>query len=73
MIKKTRIKKLLNCLQEQLYVILSKYNYDQNSVDCQKMNDDDYKLYIVLDKNIQLYREILQSTENVVLYENRNN
>ena len=70
-INKTRIKKLKQSLEAQLDFLLNKYSAKPETIECEKMEPNDYQLYVALDDNIQLYREILGDIGNVTVVENR--
>jgi hypothetical protein len=53
-----RIAKYQKSLQSQLDLILARYNADENTIDCKKMNDSDYELYLSIDNAIQTLKEI---------------
>lgn len=47
--------------QEAADFLLKKYNCDEFSIDCTKMSDADYQIYIALDKTIQTMKQILMN------------
>lgn len=51
-INKTRIKKLKQSLEAQLDSILNKYSAKPGTIECEKMEPNDYQLYVALDDSV---------------------
>jgi hypothetical protein len=70
-INKTRIKAEKKKLALNLDAILAKYNFDDLNGSLAQLSDSDFNLYIALDSTISLFSEILSSTSDVLIIENR--
>jgi hypothetical protein len=54
------VKKAKIHAESALSILLSKYSADALTVDCEKMSEVDYKMYLELDKCIEKMSEILK-------------
>jgi hypothetical protein len=70
-INKTRINSTKVSLQAQINAIHEKYSVDAHTIEMGELSLEDQSLYLALDESIQLYNEILRSTQDVVIKENR--
>lgn len=58
----TQAKKAKDHAQKALDLIIEKYGCsDHSELDCTKMSDEDYRIYIEIDNSIQVLKEILFS------------
>lgn len=56
----TQVKAAKDQANKALDLIAKKYNADQFTIDCTKMSDEDYQVYVAIDDAIQKLKQILQ-------------
>ena len=53
-----------NAAEKAMELLLSKYNADEFTIDCEKMSDDDFVMFKTLDECIEILGENIKSEIN---------